>query len=50
VATPSQIRSSTVPKSGCGRMSHHTSRMDEMAPAEISVAMKASNSGQPVRT
>ncbi len=27
VGMPSHIRSSTVPKSGCGRMSHHTSRI-----------------------
>ncbi len=31
VGSPSQMRSSTVPKPGCGRMSHHTSRIVSMA-------------------
>ena len=41
------MRSSTVPKSGCGRMSHHTSRTLSMAFVEISVSMYSSNSSQP---
>ena len=36
---PSQMRSSTVPKFGCGRMSHHTSRIDSIVRDEISVSM-----------
>src|SRR2546423_15492852 len=44
---PSQMRNSTVPKVGCGRMSHHTSRIDSMALAETSVSMKSSNSDHP---
>ena len=39
VGRPSQIRSSTVPYVGCGRMSHHTSLMEEIVPVEISVSM-----------
>ena len=46
VGMPSQIRSSTVPKSGWGRMSHHTSRIELMARAEMSVVMNSSNSAQ----
>ena len=42
----SHIRSSTVPKSGWGRTSHHTSRMEVMAPAVSSVPMKAWKSTQ----
>src|SRR6184192_852455 len=47
VGMPSQMRNSMVPKSGCGRMSHHTSRMELMALAETSVSMKSSNCDQP---
>ena len=36
-----------MPKSGWGRMSHQTSRTDEMVPAEIRVSMKSSNWGHP---
>ena len=39
VGRPSQIRSSTVPKSGWGRMSHHTSRTLSIACVVISVSM-----------
>jgi len=47
VGSPSQMRNSIVPKSGWGRMSHHTSRMELMAFAETSVSMKSSNSDHP---
>ena len=40
VGVASHIRNSTVPKSGCGRMSHHTSRMERMHLESISVDMK----------
>jgi hypothetical protein len=46
VGMPSQIRSSIVPKPGCGRMSHHTSRMLRIVPAPMSVRMKRWNSPQ----
>ena len=47
VGMPSQMRSSTVPKPGWGRMSHQTSRMVAMVRAVISVSMKLSNWFQP---
>src|SRR5438067_2456317 len=47
VGMPSQMRSSMVPKSGWGRMSHHTSRIELMALAEASVSMNSSNSDHP---
>ena len=47
VGSPSQMRSSTVPKPGCGRMSHHTSRIDSIVCEEIRVSMYSSNSSQP---
>src|SRR5436190_16191121 len=46
VGMPSQLRSSTVPKLGWGRMSHHTSRIELIALADTSVVMNDSNSGQ----
>ena len=46
VGTPSNILISTVPKSGCGRTSHHTSLMLRMVPARSSVSMYSSNSLQ----
>ena len=46
VGSPSHIRSSTVPKSGCGRMSHHTSRIVEIASADTNVSMYDSKSSQ----
>ena len=46
VGRPSQIRSSTVPKFGCGRMSHQISRIELMARASISVLMSSENSVQ----
>ena len=39
VGTPSDMRISTVPKSGCGRMSHQTSLMLRMVPARSRVSM-----------
>src|SRR5919112_3215165 len=45
--SPSQMRSSTVPKSGWGRMSHHTSRIEVMAFDDTSVVISCSNSLQP---
>ncbi|MCW3038091.1 MAG: hypothetical protein JWM17_3403 [Actinobacteria bacterium] len=48
VGKPSQIRSSTVPKSGWGRTSHHTSRMVSMERAATRVDMNSSNSLQPL--
>ena len=47
VGMPSQMRNSIVPKSGCGRMSHHTSRIELMAFADASVSMNSSNCDQP---
>src|ERR1700682_1043779 len=46
---PSQTRISTVPKAGCGRMSHHTSRIVLIVCDEINVSMSCSNCGQPLR-
>src|ERR1700744_3031604 len=46
VGTPSNILISTVPKSGCGRISHHTSLMLRIVPARRSVSMYSSNSLQ----
>ncbi len=46
VAVASHIRNSTVPKFGCGRMSHQTSLIDEMHPDSSSVDMNASKSVQ----
>ncbi len=37
------MRISTVPKSGCGRMSHQTSLMLRIVPARSSVSMYSSN-------
>ena len=45
--SPSQMRSSTVPKFGCGRMSHHTSRTDSIALDASRMSMYFSNSFQP---
>ena len=42
------MRSSTVPKVGWGRMSHHTSRIELIDRADTSVVMKLSNSAQSV--
>jgi hypothetical protein len=39
VGRPSQMRSSTVPYVGCGRMSHHTSLMEAIVSVRISVSM-----------
>ena len=41
------MRSSTVPKFGCGRMSHHTSRIDSIACEAIRMSMYFSNSSHP---
>ncbi len=41
------MRSSTVPKSGWGRMSHQISRIEVMALAETSVVISCSNSLHP---
>src|SRR6202167_207531 len=46
---PSQTRISTVPNPGCGRMSHHTSRIVLMVYDEMSVSISCSNCGQPLR-
>ena len=46
VGVASHIRNSTVPKSGWGRMSHHTSRIERMQPDSISVDMNDSKSDQ----
>src|SRR6202035_4975566 len=50
VGIPSHTRISTVPKLGCGRMSHHTSRIVLMVCDEISVSISCSNCGQPLRS
>ena len=47
VGSPSQMRTSTVPKLGWGRMSHHTSRTVWMALVEINSSMYRSNSSHP---
>ena len=47
VGRPSQMRSSTVPKPGWGRMSHQTSRIVWIVLAEIRVSMNCSNWPQP---
>src|SRR5258705_529395 len=47
VGIPSQIRSSTVPKLGWGRMSHQISRMELMARAEMRVVISSENPSQP---
>ena len=46
---PSHMRSSTVPKSGCGRQSHQISRIDVMTPAVSRPSIKDSNSCQSAR-
>ena len=46
VGSPSQMRTSTVPNSGCGRTSHHTSRIDSIAFAFTSVVISRWNSPQ----
>src|SRR3984893_6621428 len=47
---PSHTRISTVPKPGCGRMSHHTSRIVLMVSEEINVSITCSNCGQPLNS
>ena len=46
VGRPSQMRTSMVPKSGCGRMSHQISRTDSIARALTSVIISRWNSAQ----
>ncbi len=46
VGRPSHIRSSMVPKSGWGRMSHQTSRMELTAADDTRVSMSCSKSAQ----
>src|SRR3990170_6559920 len=43
VGMPSQMRNSSVPNPGCGRMSHQTSRMLRIVPAPIKVRMNLWN-------
>ena len=46
VGSPSQVRTSTVPNSGCGRTSHQISRTASMARALTSVIISRWNSAQ----